>query len=469
MSSGLYIRSRRTVFPDGVVKPATLIIKGENIDSIEPFDFQDVKQGEFRELNLGDLVLAPALIDTHVHINEPGRTEWEGFETATRAAAAGGISTVIDMPLNSIPATTTIEALEKKQKSAQGHCAIDYGFWGGVVPGNAVQLAAMVDKGVFGFKAFLVDSGVEEFPMSSEADLRVAMPILAKKNVPLLVHAEVECSSPEIKETDSKKYQSYLESRPAKWEVEAIRMMIRLSKETGCHVHIVHLSAADALADIRQAREAGVRITCETCPHYLFFDAESIQAGATQYKCAPPIRESENRERLWQGLKEGTIDFVVSDHSPCTPQLKKLEQGDFAQAWGGISGLQFGHSVVWTAMRSRGFPMEWMSELMSARTGNFLRIQTGIKKGLPANLMVWNPEESFQIDIEKIRHKHRLTPYINKTLYGVVEKTFVRGSLVFDRTGEGIGRKNSSGISISQNIGCNIIRGDSSCTTQVPS
>lgn len=422
------IKSTRTIFPDGTMRPATIVIEGETIADV--FDHSVSPKGT-PTLDVGSSVLMPGLVDTHVHINEPGRTEWEGFETATAAAAAGGITTVVDMPLNSIPATTSVSALLTKEASARGHCTIDYGLWGGVIPGNAGELAEMVDRGALGFKAFMIDSGVDEFPMSTEKDLRAAMPILAAKGVPLLVHAELEGSCPHSG-GDPREYRTFLESRPRQWEIDAIRLMIRLSRETGCRVHIVHLSAADAIEDIRRARAEGVKITAETCPHYLYFAAEEIPPGATQFKCTPPIRERENRERLWQGLREGVVDFVVSDHSPCHPRLKKIEEGKFDEAWGGISGLQFGLPVVWTAMKERGFGPETLYRWMSAKPAEFLGLRHGIARGSPANLTVWNPERTFRLEEKIIRHKHRLTPYADRDLYGVVEKTFVRGHQVFD-------------------------------------
>jgi allantoinase len=425
-----FIKSRRVIFPDETIRSATLKIAAGKISEILSYDTAVSGVG----IDAGDSVLMPGLVDTHVHINEPGRTEWEGFQTATQAAARGGITTVVDMPLNSIPATTTLSALKTKETSAKENCAIDYGFWGGVVPGNAGELASMIDEGALGFKAFLIDSGVEEFPMSTEADLRIAMPILAKRNVPLLVHAELEGHTHAHADTDARSYRTFLESRPREWEVNAIRMMIRLSKETGCPVHIVHLSAADAIADIRKARAEGVKITSETCPHYLFFAAEEIPEGATQFKCTPPIREKENRERLWKGLKDGSIDFVVSDHSPCTPKLKKLEQGNFDEAWGGISGLQFGLSVVWSGMKSRGFEISELYKLMSKKPAEFLGVRHGIAPGNAANLTVWNPDRSFKLEEKMIRHKHSLTPYSGQTFYGVVEKTILHGEIAYDET-----------------------------------
>jgi allantoinase len=446
MANHSYIKSQRVIFSDGTIRPATIMIEDEWIANV--FDYNVNPRGT-PGIDVGTSVLMPGLVDTHVHINEPGRTEWEGFHTATDAAAAGGITTVVDLPLNSIPATTSVAALVTKEESARGHCAIDFGLWGGVVPGNAGELAGMVDKGALGFKAFLIDSGVDEFPMSKESDLRIAMPILAAKNVPLLVHAELEglCHA---SHGDPRAYSTFLESRPPEWEVNAIRMMIRLSRETGCRVHIVHLSAADALEDIKAARAEGVKITAETCPHYLYFAAEEIPPGATQFKCTPPIRERANRERLWEGLRESAIDFVVSDHSPCTPRLKKLEQGIFDEAWGGISGLQFGLSVVWTAMKDRGFGPETLCKWMSLKPAEFIGLPHGIARGNFASLTVWNPERSFSLNEKLIRHKHKLTPYSDRTLFGVVEKTFVRGQQVYDE------RISVAGVT---RIGRQVIRG----------
>lgn len=394
-------------------------------------------------LDFGDRVILPGIVDTHAHINEPGRTEWEGFETATRAAAAGGITTVIDMPLNSIPATTTLDALKIKAATAQDRCQIDYGFWGGVVPGNAAEILPMVEAGVFGFKVFLCPSGVDEFPMVEEQDLRRAMPILARAGVPLIVHAELESShsgaagEPATADFggDSRKYQTYLKSRPQQWEVNAIRMMIGLARETGCRTHIVHLSAADAIDDLSRARAEGVPITAETCPHYLSFTAEEISDGATHFKCAPPIREKANREKLWQALKRGDIEFVVSDHSPCTPGLKLLEAGDFSRAWGGIAGLQFGLSVVWTGMKERGLTIADLTRWMSENTARFLGLSArkgAIAPGMDADLVIFDPDSASVVEASQVLHRHALTPYSGRTLLGRVEKTFLRGQCIFD-------------------------------------
>lgn len=429
----LAVRSLRTlVGSEGNPRPATVVVEDGRIAAIEEYD---VVPSGANVIEGGDRVLMAGLFDTHAHINEPGRTDWEGFQTATRAAAAGGITNVVDMPLNSIPATTTLEALRVKAETAAGKCAIDYGFWGGVVPGNAAELEPMVKAGAIGFKCFLIESGVEEFPMSTEVDLRIAMPILARLGVPLLVHAELDLQggSP-AHGRDERDYRTYLESRPPKWEVEAIRMMIRLARETGCRTHIVHLSAAEALDDLREAKRAGVPISVETCPHYLYFDAERIAAGATHYKCAPPIREHANREALWAGLRDGTIDFVVSDHSPCTPALKLAESGDFGKAWGGISGLQFSLSVVWTEARKRGFTVRDLSRWMSAHTADFAgrRDRNGtIAVAKDANLVLWDPDETFRVRPETIYHRHAVTPYADFELYGKVAHTIVRGRTVY--------------------------------------
>lgn len=385
------------------------------------------------DFDYGDLVIMPGVVDTHAHINEPGRTDWEGFKSATRAAAAGGITSVVDMPLNSIPATTSLSALQAKRAAARGQCLIDYGYWGGVIPGNRDELEPMIDAGVMGFKAFMCESGVDEFPMSDEAVLREAMPVLARRGVPLIVHAEL-VSSVTPSDSDPRSYRRYLESRPQKWETDAISVLIRLARETGCRTHIVHLSAAEALPDLRSARAAGVPITAETCPHYLSLAAEDIPGGATQFKCAPPIRERQNREKLWEALFDRSIEFVVSDHSPCTPSLKRIEQGDFDQAWGGIAGLQFSMQVVWSELRARKGTLSQLSEWMSARTAAFIGARKGrIAPGLDADFVVWDPDLSIRIERKQIHHKHDLTPYEGRSLHGVVSKTFVRGRVVYDQ------------------------------------
>jgi allantoinase len=435
MKEPMLALSSKRVMISGNPKPATLLVSDGKIQEIAEYDWAgDVTA----RLDVGDELVMAGVVDTHAHINEPGRTDWEGFETATRAAAAGGITTVIDMPLNSIPATTSLASLLEKIKTTEGKCSIDFGFWGGVVPGNAGELKAMVENGARGFKSFLIESGVDEFPMVTEKDLRIALPILAKLGVPLLVHAEVDLGSPSSIASsggDPRNYQTYLHSRPEEWELEAIRMMIRLSKEMNARVHIVHLSAASAIVEIQAARLAGVPITVETCPHYLSFDAETVPDGATTLKCAPPIRGKANREKLWEGLKSSAIDFVVSDHSPCVPRLKELESGDFSRAWGGIAGLQFSLSAVWTEMRRRGFKLADLTRMMGENPAQFAGLagrKGKIAVGADADFVIWEPEVSFRVERAKILHKNPQSPYEGRLLYGKVNRTFVRGICVYE-------------------------------------
>src|SRR5437660_4822264 len=368
MKTELVIHGRRVV-TENAVGPASVHVSGGRIVAVGPFDqvpsdCEIVEAGE-------DSVVMPGLVDTHVHVNEPGRTDWEGFETATRAAAAGGVTTIVDMPLNCIPATTTLSALNAKLEAARGKLYIDVGFWGGVVPGNTGEIPRLWDAGVVGFKCFLVHSGVDEFPNVSETDLRAAMPELARLGATLIVHAElpgpIEIAGRQSSNADpnaNRVYETFLRSRPRAAENAAVELMLRLCRETGCRVHIVHHSSADALPMLRAAKAAGAPVTVETCPHYLHFAAEEIADGATEFKCCPPVRERENREQLWQALRDGTIDMIVSDHSPGPPAMKLREQGDFMNAWGGISSLQLRLPVIWTEARARGFTlnqlMEWL-------------------------------------------------------------------------------------------------------------
>ncbi|NBY21042.1 allantoinase AllB [bacterium] len=430
------IRSRCLLLPDESKKIPSLkagciyIEKGK----IVKISTETVPEPAETVIDVGDDVVMPGLCDTHVHMNEPGRTDWEGIETATRAAAAGGITTLVDMPLNSIPPTTTVEALELKRASARNTAYVDYGFWGGVIPGNLKDIEPLIKAGVLGFKAFMIDSGVTEFPMASSEIIRESLPILASHKVPLLVHAELE-SPVDIKDQSAKSYNHFLESRPQRWEVDAIREIMSLSKEMKAPVHIVHLSASEALPEIEKAKEEGVQITVETCPHYLTLKSEDIEDGATHFKCAPPIRENENREGLWNGLQQGIIDFIVSDHSPCTPQLKNRETGNFETAWGGIAGLQFSLPVIWTEMQKRGLTVGHLSYWMSDRPAGFLKARgkTGkIEVGADADLVVWDPKAQFTLTEKEIFHRHKVTPYLAKRFQGVVKKTLVRGELVFD-------------------------------------
>ncbi|HEY9855455.1 MAG TPA: allantoinase AllB [Stenomitos sp.] len=427
----LFLSSRRVITPEGE-RPATVLVRAGRIHAIlDPYGAPP----EVPVVDLGDLVLMPGVVDTHVHVNEPGRTEWEGFETATRAAAVGGITTLVDMPLNSMPVTTTLQAFEIKRAAAQGKAWIDYGFWGGVVPGNAAQLEPMIEAGLMGFKAFLCHSGIDDFPNVSVEDLRESMPILARHGVPLLVHAELPVH-PAPEEGDPRRYATYLASRPASWEVAAVRQMIALCREYGTPVHIVHLSAADALTELAAAKREGLPITVETCPHYLVFAAEEIPDGATHFKCAPPIREAANRERLWQGLMDGTIDFVACDHSPCTPDLKLMNEGDFMRAWGGVSSLQFSLPVVWTHARERGIALERVVHWLCGRTAVFAGLggrKGAIAPGYDADLVVWNPEAPCVIEPGMIEHRHKVTPYAGRRLLGRVEATYLRGTKIVER------------------------------------
>jgi allantoinase len=419
------LRSRRVVRPEGGVGPATVWMRDGKIEA--------VNDDAGAALDLGDLVIAPGLVDGHVHVNEPGRTEWEGFATATRAAAAGGVTTVIDMPLNCLPVTTTRAALETKLRALPAlHC--DVGFWGGVVPGNSGELPGLAAGGVLGCKAFLVHSGIDEFPNATESDLRQAMPVLRGLGLPLLAHAELATEAPGS-EGDPRAYRGYLQSRPAAWEDAAIALLVRLCRETGCPVHIVHLSSASAVPLLRAARAEGLPITAETCPHYLCLEAEEIPDGATHFKCAPPIRDHQNREALWAALREGVIDSVITDHSPCTPQLKLPERGDFHQAWGGIASLQLGLPAIWTEARRRGASVTdmaaWMSE-RPARLAGLGHRKGRIAAGYDADLVVWDPEASFVVEAAGLFFRHKVSPYLGRTMQGRVVQTWLRGTLVYD-------------------------------------
>jgi allantoinase len=430
------IRSKRVVTPEGV-RAAMVHVRNGAIAKIT--DYNDLSSGKYI-YDAGESVVMPGLVDTHVHINEPGRTEWEGFETATRAAAAGGVTTLIDMPLNSIPATTTARALEIKRTAARGKCWVNVGFWGGVVPGNAGELRALHRAGAFGFKCFLVPSGVPEFANADEEDLRTALPILASLDAPLLVHAElprqIERATKKGAKDDPAKYKSWLQSRPPSAETEAIEMMIRLAREFNARVHIVHLSSELSVPLIRRAKKDGVRITTETCPHYLFFASGSIPSGRTEFKCAPPIRTSQNNKGLWNALSKGVIDFVVSDHSPSPPAMKCIDTGDFFKAWGGIASLQLGLPAIWTKMSGRKFSLMHLVRWMSSGPATLVGLEKrkgAIAEGYDADIVVWNPEKRFVVRPKMLLHRHKLTPYLNHSLRGAVEATFLRGEMIYDR------------------------------------
>ena len=459
----LVIRGPRVVLPDSI-GPAAIYIVDDKIVDVRSYD--RVPDGcELIEADEASLVMA-GLVDSHVHINEPGRTQWEGFATATRAAAAGGVTTLVDMPLNSIPATTTVAGLREKLAAARGQCHVDVGFWGGVVPGNTGELAALSAAGVVGFKCFLIHSGVDEFPNVTEDDLRAALPELRRLGALLIVHAEVPgpisrtgipacppgeaaatavefgvCPTSPGKNVCPTEYKTFLASRPRAAEDEAVALMIKLSREFGTRVHIVHHSSADSLALLRDAKTAGLKITAETCPHYLTFAAEEIPDGATEFKCCPPIRERENREQLWAALESGTIDLIVSDHSPCPPAMKLPESGDFLQAWGGISSLQLRLPIVWTESKRRGFSLTDLARWLCSAPAKLVGLggQKGlIKVAYDADLVIWNPAQQFRVEAAALHHRHKLTPYQDRVLDGMVEKTFLRGRKIYD-SGEFIG------------------------------
>jgi allantoinase len=432
----LVVRSRRVVTPTGT-GPCTLHIENGKIARIS--DWSDVPAGA-ELVDAGEHVVMPGIVDTHVHLNEPGRTEWEGFATATRAAAVGGVTTLVDMPLNSIPPTTSRAGFAAKKEAAAGQCAVDVGFWGGVVPGNAGELAGMVADGVRGFKCFLVDSGVEEFGWVGADDLLPAMQILAGLARPLLVHAEVagpiDVATARLAAEDPRRYATYLASRPPGAEEQAIAMVTGLCKQTRARTHIVHHSAASALGLLREARTQGLPLTAETCPHYLHFTAETIPDGATPYKCAPPIREAANRELLWSALAEGVLDMVASDHSPCSPALKAMEVGDFVQAWGGVAGLQLALPVIWTEASARGHELadvvRWMCEAPAALAG-FTGKKGALVVGGDADFIVFDETAKFTVSPEIIEHRHKVTPYAGESLRGAVLATYLRGTCVAAR------------------------------------
>jgi allantoinase len=418
----LVVRARRVVLPGGE-RAAAVHTDGGVVTAVTAFD--DVPAGAVTLAD--DEVLLPGLVDSHVHVNEPGRTEWEGFATATRAAAAGGITTIVDMPLNSMPATTTLDALRVKREVAAGQVVVDVAFWGGAVPGNVAELRAMHEVGVVGFKCFLLDSGVPEFPPLDDAGLRAALAELASFDGLLIAHAEDEQVIAAAPEPAGASYPAFLASRPPAAEETAIGRLVAATRDTGARSHVVHLADGDALPLLRAARADGVRITVETCPHYLTFAAEDVPDGDTAFKCCPPIRESVHREALWAALQTGDVDLVVSDHSPCTPELKRLDVGDFGLAWGGIAGLQVALPAVWTGARARGVPLaqvvRWMSEAPARLAG--LPGKGTIAVGRDADLVAFAPDERFTVG--RLEHRNPVTPYAGRELTGVVRRTWLRG------------------------------------------
>ena len=436
------LRARQVITPNGS-EAATVVVSAEKIEAVLPFDASP----GCTIVNI-EGVLMPALVDSHVHVNEPGRTDWEGFDTATHAAAAGGIATLVDMPLNCIPVTITAAALAAKLESVNNKLWVDTGYWGGATADNLDDLPELLRSGVLGVKSFTIHSGIDEFQCVDEAQLKNAMRHLAKAGLPHLVHAELDQHEHDCDEHDAahapkqeigRSYARFLESRPRAWENDAIAMVIRVMrvlKAEGLEprAHIVHLSSSDALPMIVAARQEGLRLTVETCPHYLTLWAEDIPDGGTLYKCCPPIREDANRDLLWQALKDGHIDFIVSDHSPCTPQLKAMDSGDIGDAWGGISALQFGLSLIWTEGQKRGFTLpdltRWMAQTPAeiAGLGSF---KGRIAPGYDADFLVFDTEAQQTVTAATIKHKHKISPYLGKTLTGVVTETWLRGRPIY--------------------------------------
>jgi len=412
-------------------KEGTLLIEDGKIkgivDSISP-DQVDIFE------DFGDALIMPGLVDTHVHVNEPGRTDWEGFRTATQAAAAGGITTIVDMPLNCLPVTTTKKNFDIKLEAIKGKLYVNVGFWGGVTPLDLKDLPELLDSGVMGVKSFLIDSGIPEFPPMTKEDLNEAMPFISKADLPYLIHAELDDGKTKDLEIN-KNYESFLKTRPRNWENDAITLMGSLSEKHSCKVHIVHLSSSDILPYLKEQKEKNPLLTVETCPHYLVLASEKIPPGKTLFKCCPPIREENNREALWNGVKEGIVDFIVSDHSPCTPNLKLMEQEDLERAWGGISSLQFSLPLVWTEGRNQGLSPSDLVSLLCSKPAKLIGLdkQKGdLLPGMDADIVVWRPDKQFTITKEKILFKNKITPYEGRTVNGLIEKTYLGGKLIYE-------------------------------------
>lgn len=426
--------SRRVVTPEEI-RPAAILVEGEKIKAVVPLD-QMPRNAEFHDF--GEAAILPGLVDSHLHINEPGRTEWEGFETATRAAAAGGYTMLMDMPLNCLPATTTVAALEAKRKAAHNKCRVDWAAWGGVVSDNQGEIEALASAGVRGFKCFLIHPGIDGFTMVSEEELRAALPHLARTGLPLLVHAElsgpVDAATAALDGADWRSYATYLRSRPDEAELSAIRLLLSLCREYRFRVHIVHLSTHEGLPILRAARAEGLPVTVETCPHYLYLSAETIADGATLCKCAPPIRSCENREKLWQGLRDGVIDLVATDHSPCPPAMKKVDEGNFKTAWGGIASLSVALPVMWTEASARGFTLSdiarWMAENPARLAGCGAR-KGRISAGDDADFVVFDTETEISVTKDRLHYRHAVSPYLGEKFRGAVKATYLRGKCVF--------------------------------------
>lgn len=422
----LALRANRVVTPEGE-RAATVCVADGRIAAIEPFE---AHVGARTVVELPpDEVLLPGMVDTHVHVNDPGRSEWEGFPTATRAAAAGGITTIVDMPLNCLPPTVDGDALAVKRKAAEGRVHVDVGFWGGAIPGNADQLEPLHDAGVFGFKCFLLHSGVDEFPPLDGSGLDEAMRHAARLGSMIIVHAEDAHTVDAAPAAHGRHYADFLSSRPSRAEDLAIAQVIDAARRAGARAHILHLSSADAIEMVAAARREGVAITAETCPHYLSFCAEEIPEGATEFKCCPPIRDAANREALWRGLADGTIDCIVSDHSPCTPDLKLFDRGDFGAAWGGVASLQLGLPAVWTQARQRGHALAEVARWMAGQPAELVGLpgKGRIAPEYDADFCVFAPDEAFVVDRDRLAHRNPVTAYHGRPLAGVVRSTWLRG------------------------------------------
>lgn len=428
------LQGERIATPQGI-RPAAALIEGEKIAAVGAMADMPA---DCAVVNAGALAVLPGLVDPHVHINDPGRSDWEGFATATRAAASGGFTMLVDMPLNCLPETTTVEALEVKHAAATDSCFVDWAAWGGAVADNQAHLKPLARAGVPGYKCFLIYPGIEGFTMIHEPELRRSLPLIAETGLPLLVHAElseaIDEATKSLADADWRRYATYLASRPDEAELAAIRLMITLAEETGAHIHIVHLATAQALPLLTAARLRGLKITVETCEHYLTFAAEEIPDGATEFKCAPPIRSAENRELLWQGLMKGEIDFVTSDHSPCPPAMKGREAGHFGKAWGGIATLGLALPVLWTGMKRRGIALDQIIPWLAtgpARLAGVAGRKGSIATGADADFVLFDDEAEWTISQAELHFQHKISPYLGRKVNGRVHATYLRGACIY--------------------------------------